>query len=315
MLVRILGSAAGGGVPQWNCGCPGCTAARSGSRPVHRRRSSTVAVGDGAGEWFLGNAGPDLDAALCECAPLWPGPGHSTAPIHGVFLTDAELDHTLGLLSLRQASELHVYATEAVRILLTRCGVLPTLESYTVVRWHEVRPGTPFALEYRHGGASPMWCEPFDASCGRLPRYARGSGPKGGGQIGAGPTSGVVIGYRITDRRTTRSVVFLPSVAALDDGLLKHLEQAHLVLVDGTFWADDELNAHGRGTATARSMGHLPINGADGSLSLLRHLTAAHVVYTHVNNTNPMLFEDGPERACLAAAGASIAEDGAQYEL
>ncbi|MGH3838288.1 MAG: MBL fold metallo-hydrolase, partial [Pseudonocardiaceae bacterium] len=196
---------------------------------MSRRRSSTVAVGDGAGEWFLGNAGPDLDAALCECAPLWPGPDDSTAPIHGVFLTDAELDHTLGLLSLRQASELHVYATAAVRILLTRCGVLPTLESYTVVRWHEVRPGEPFALQYRHGVASPMWCEPFDVSCGRLPRYARDGGFKGS-------TSGVVIGYRITDQRSTRSAVFLPSVAVLDDGLLKHLEQAHLVLVDGTFW-------------------------------------------------------------------------------
>lgn len=201
-----------------------------------------------------------------------------------------------------------MYATAAVRILLTRCGVLPTLESYTVVRWHEVRPGEGFALQYRHGGASPIWCEPFDASCGRLPRYARGGGF-------TGPTSGVVIGYRITDQRSTRSVVFLPSVAALDDGLLKHLEQAHLVLVDGTFWADDELEVHGRGTATARSMGHLPVNGADGSLHLLQQLTEAHVVYTHVNNTNPMLFEDGPERACLIGAGASIAEDGAQYEL
>ncbi len=277
---------------------------------MSRRRCSTVAVGDGAGEWFLGNAGPDLDAALCECAPLWPGPGDSTAPIHGVFLTDAELDHTLGLLSLRQASELHVYATAAVRILLTRCGVLPTLESYTVVRWHEVHPGEPFALQYRHGAASPMWCEPFDASRGRLPRYARGDGPESGD-----PTSGVVIGYRITDQRTTGSVVFLPSVAAFDDGFLKHLEQAHLVLVDGTFWADDELNQHGRGTATARSMGHLPVDGANGSLHLLRQLTEAQVVYTHVNNTNPMLFEDGPERACLAGAGASIAEDGSQYEL
>lgn len=201
-----------------------------------------------------------------------------------------------------------MYATAAVRILLTRCGVLPTLESYTVVRWHEVRPGEPFALQYRHGAVSPMWCEPFDVSCGRLPRYARG------GDF-TGPTSGVVIGYRITDQRSTRSVVFLPSVPAFDEGLLKHLEQAHLVLVDGTFWADDELEARGRGTATARSMGHLPVNGADGSLHLLRRLTEAHVVYTHVNNTNPMLFEDGPERACLAGAGASIAEDGAQYEL
>ncbi len=310
MLVRILGSAAGGGVPQWNCGCPVCDAVRSGSRPVRPRRSSTVAVGDGAGEWFLGNAGPDLDAALRACSSLWPGPDDSTAPIHGVFLTDAELDHTLGLLSLRQASELHVYATAAVRILLNRCGVLPTLESYTVVRWHEVRPGEGFALQYRHGAASPLWCEPFDASCGRLPRYARDSGPEGGG-----PTSGVVIGYRITDQRTARSVVFLPSVAALDDGLLKHLDQAHLVLVDGTFWADDELKTHQRGTATARSMGHQPVNGAGGSLRLLRQLTEARVVYTHVNNTNPMLLEDGPERACLADAGAGIAEDGAQYEL
>jgi pyrroloquinoline quinone biosynthesis protein B len=270
-----------------------------------RRRSSTIAVGDGGGGWFLGNAGSELDAALRECAALWPRPDDSTAPIHGIFLTDAELDHTLGLLSLRQATELHVYGTSAVRVLLSQCGLLPTLESYTVVRWHEVRPGEPFVLQYRHGAASPLWCEPLDATSGRLPRYARG----------AGPTSGVVIGYRIIDERTARSAVFLPSVAALDDSLLQQLDGAHLVLLDGTFWSDDELRQHRRGTATARSMGHLPINGVEGSLRLLRQLTDAHIVYTHVNNTNLMLFEDAPERACLANIGASIAHDGAEYEL
>ena len=319
MLVRILGSAAGGGVPQWNCGCPVCDAARSGSRPVSRRRSCTIAVGDGAGQWFLGNAGPDLDAALGECAALSPGVGESTAPIHGVFLTDAELDHTLGLLSLRQAGELHVYATAAVRTLLNHCGVLPTLESYTAIRWHEVHPGERFALRYRDGVASPIWCEPFDASCGRLPRYARGSALQNGVLQGGNRDSGVVIGYRITDQRTARSMVYLPSVAALDDVALKHIDQAHLALVDGTFWVDDEMSQHRRGTATAHSMGHLPISGADGSLHLLGQSagtqTMAHVVYTHINNTNPMLFEDGSERAFLTSTGASIAEDGAQYEL
>lgn len=305
MLVRVLGSAAGGGVPQWNCGCPVCAAARSGSRPVAKRRSSTIAVGDGDGEWFLGNAGPDLDAALRECCALHPKPDDSTAPIHGVFLTDAELDTTLGLLSLRQASELHVYGTAAVRILLSQCGLLPTLESYTGVHWHQVRPGERFALQYRHGAPSPLWCEPLDATSGRLPRYAHG----------AGPTSGIVIGYRITDERTARSMVFLPSMATLDDRLLEHLSAAELVLVDGTFWADDELPQHRRGTATARSMGHLPVDGAEGSLQLLRRLTDAQIVYTHLNNTNPMLFEDSPERAFLAIADASVAHDGAEYEL
>jgi pyrroloquinoline quinone biosynthesis protein B len=272
---------------------------------VTPRRSSTIAVGDGDGQWFLGNAGPDLDAALRECTPLWPRPGDATAPIHGVFLTDAELDHTMGLLSLRQASELHVYGTAAVQTLLSQCGLLPTLESYAVVHWHEVRPRERFALRYRDGAASPLWCEPLDASSGRLPRYARGSVP----------TSGVVIGYRITDERTARAAVFLPSVAALDAGVVEELRETHLVLVDGSFWADDEMHQQRRGTATARSMGHLPINGADGSLRLLRQLTHPHIVYTHINNTNPMLFEDGAERACLASAGASVAHDGAEYEV
>ncbi len=305
MLLRILGSAAGGGVPQWNCGCPVCAAARSGSRPVTPRRSSTIAIGDGDGEWFLGNAGPELDAALRDCSPLWPRPDDSAAPIHGVFLTDAELDHTSGLLSLRQASELHVYGTVAVQTLLSQCGLLPTLESYTVVHWHEVRPGERFALQYSDGAASPLWCEPIEASSGRLPRYARGRGP----------TSGVVVGYRITDERTAHTAVFLPSVAALDASIVEQLRATQLVLVDGSFWTDDEMHRQRRGTAAARSMGHLPVNGADGSLRLLRQLTDAHIVYTHINNTNPMLFEDGPERACLTSAGASVAHDGAEYEL
>lgn len=305
MLIRILGSAAGGGVPQWNCGCPACAAARSGSRPVMPRRSSTIAVGDGDGQWLLGNAAPELDAALRECSFLWPGPEDSTAPIHGVFLTDAELDHTLGLLSLRQAGELHVYGTAAVQTLLSQCGLLAILKSYTVVHWHEVRLRERFALQYRDGAPSPLWCEALDASSGRLPRYARGSGL----------TSGVVIGYRITDVRTARSAVFLPSVAALDAAALEQLRGTHLVLIDGTFWTDDEMHQQRRGTATARSMGHLPISGADGSLQLLRQVTDAPIVYTHINNTNPMLFEDAPERALLASTGASIAHDGAEYEL
>ncbi len=305
MLVRILGSAAGGGVPQWNCGCPVCAAARSGSRPVTPRRSSTIAVGDGDGHWFLGNAGPELDAALRECTCLWPGPEDSTAPIHGVFLTDAELDHTLGLLSLRQASELHLWGTAAAQTLLSQCGLLATLKSYTAVHWHEVRPCERFALRYRDGAASALWCEALDASSGRLPRYARGSDL----------TSGVVIGYRITDMRTDRSAVFLPSVVALDAAALEQLRGTHLILIDGSFWTDDEMHQQRRGTATARSMGHLPISGADGSLQLLRQVTDAHIVYTHINNTNPMLFEDAPERALLASAGASIAHDGAEYEL
>jgi pyrroloquinoline quinone biosynthesis protein B len=305
MLLHILGSAAGGGVPQWNCGCPVCAAARSGSRPVTSRRSSTIAVSDGGGEWFLGNAGPDLDVALRECPLLWPQPNDSTAPLHGVLLTDAELDHTLGLLSLRQASELHVYGTAAVRSLLSRCGLLPTLESYTVVRWHEIRLGERCVLQYRHGAASPLWCEALDATSGRLPRYAHGTGP----------TSGVVVGYRITDERTARAAVFLPSVAALDERLLQQLDGADLVLIDGTFWTDDELRQRHRGTATARSMGHLPVNGVDGSLRLLRQWTDAQIVYTHLNNTNPLLFDDAPERAFLTDAGATIAYDGAEYEL
>lgn len=305
MRIRILGSAAGGGVPQWNCGCPICDAARSGSRPVTSRLSSTIAVGDGEGAWFLGNAGPELGVALRECPALWPKPSAETAPIHGVFLTDAELDHTLGLLSLRQARELHVYGTAAVRMLLSQCGVLPTLESYAVVHWHEVRPGQGFALRYLDGAASPLWCEPFDATSTRLPRYARGSA--------AG--SGVVVGYRISDERTDRCAVFLPSVAALDEPLLERLRGTHLALVDGTFWTDDEMHRNQRGTATARSMGHLPVDGADGSLRLLRQLTGTQIVYTHLNNTNPLLFDDAPERARLTAAGATIACDGAEYEL
>jgi len=160
-------------------------------------------------------------------------------------------------------------------------------------------------LHYRHGSASSLRCEAFDATSGRLPRYARG----------CGPTSGVVIGYRITDERTARSAVFLPSVAALDESLLQQVSGSDLILVDGTFWTDDELHQHRRGTATARSMGHLPVNGAEGSLRLLRRLTDTHIVYTHLNNTNPILFDDAPERACLANAGASVAEDGTEYEL
>ena len=184
-----------------------------------------------------------------------------------------------------------------------------------MVHWHEVRPGEQFALHYRDGEVSPLWCEPFDATTGRVPRYARGRYPGSTALLPDPGSPGVVIGYRITDERTGRSAVFLPSVAALDERLLDQLRGSDLLLVDGTFWTDDELRQNRRGTATARSMGHLPVNDVAGSLQLLRQLTDTHIVYTHLNNTNPMLFDDAPERACLADAGATVAHDGAEYEL
>jgi pyrroloquinoline quinone biosynthesis protein B len=129
------------------------------------------------------------------------------------------------------------------------------------------------------------------------------------------PSSGVVVGYRISDARTNRVAVFLPSVAALDERILEQLQAAQLVLVDGTFWTDDELHRRQRDTATARSMGHQPIDGEHGTLQLLRELTDTHIVYIHLNNTNPILFEDASERTQLAAAGAAVAHDGAEFEL
>jgi pyrroloquinoline quinone biosynthesis protein B len=297
MWVRVLGSAAGGGYPQWNCTCPPCRAVRDGSRPCRPRSQSSVAVSADRRRWFLLNASPDLAGQLAATPALHPADGRSV-PLDAVLLTDAELDHTLGLLLLREGRGLELHATEAVHdTLRDGTGLLRTLAAYCPVTWRPVVPGADVPL------ADGIGYRSFDVPTTKRARF------------GDGDAKGRVVGYRLADGRTGRSLVYLPGVQELAPALLAELDDCACLLIDGTCWYDDELIRLGLAGKTSRSMGHLPIAGPGGSLERLAPLSVGRTVYTHLNNTNPVLIEDSPERRELERHGAEVAVDGMEFEI
>ena len=297
MWVRVLGSAAGGGFPQWNCGCPQCQAVRDGSRPCVARTQSSIAVSADYRRWFLFNASPDVRAQI-EAFPALHPRGLRESPLQAVLLTDAELDHTLGLLLLREGGSVEVHATAAVReTLTTGTSLLPTLEAYADVDWRTVEMGAEAPL------SDGLSYRAFDVPTSKRARFG-GEGGEGG-----------VVGYRIADGQTGRSLAYLPGAQELTDGVLAELEGCDLLLFDGTCWQDDEMIRLGIAPKTSRDMGHLPIGGADGSLKRLAQLPVGRRVYVHINNTNPVLIEDSPERRAVEEQGWEVAADGLEVEI
>jgi pyrroloquinoline quinone biosynthesis protein B len=219
--------------------------------------------------------------------------------VQAVLLTDAELDHTLGLLLLREAGDLEVHATEAVHEILSRgTSLLHTVGAYTNVEWRTVSTGAEVPL------ADGLSYRAFDVPTSKRARFGSGEGREG-----------IVVGYRITDGHTGRALVYLPGTQELTESVLAHLEGCTCLLFDGTCWQDDELVRLGIAGKTSREMGHLPISGAEGSLKQLAPLPIEHKVYIHINNTNPILFEDAPERRIVEEHGLEVAADGLELEI
>jgi pyrroloquinoline quinone biosynthesis protein B len=288
--VRVLGSAAGGGFPQWNCSCTGCRAARVGVATPRTQSSIAVEAGD---RWFLVNASPDVRQQMTACPGLHPREGRAT-PLEAVLLTDAEIDHTLGLLLLREGRGVTVHATAATEATLRRgTGFLTTLERYCPVTVVPVEPGVEVAL------TEELTYTAVDLPTGKEPRFA---------EVGSADDPGRVVGYRFHDRTTGGTVVYAPGVADVVPALLDACEGASALLVDGTAYADDELITQGLGRKTAGDMGHLALAGPGGLLERVGG-RAARTVLVHINNSNPVLLEDSPERAALEAAGVEIGSD------
>jgi len=294
--LRVLGSAAGGGSPQWNCGCPVCIAVRSpGGLP---RTQSSVAVSADHRRWFLINASPDVRTQIEAFPGLHPHAGDRTTPLEAVLLTDSELDHTLGLLLLREARALRLYATPAVhKTLCDGSGILRTLERYCPVEWRAMVPGADVPL------ADGLSCRAFDVPTTKRFRF----GPE--------VDHGRVVGYRLTDDRTKGTLVYLPVLQALTPAVRAEIEGCGCLLIDGTCWRDDELVRLGLAGKTSREMGHLPIDGSDGSLAQLPSLGVGRTIFVHMNNTNPILLEDAPERRIVEDSGMEVAMDGLEVEV
>jgi pyrroloquinoline quinone biosynthesis protein B len=303
MRVIILGSAAGGGVPQWNCGCKNCADARAGGAGARRTQSSVAVSADGA-RWILLNASPDLGVQLATHRALWPRGARGT-PLGAIVLTDGEIDHTLGLLLLREsAARLPVYAPPGVAALLgEKWPLFRVLSAYAGVESRTLTEDGAVALADLGGVPLGISCR-ATALARRPPRYA-----------GAAPAGTCEVGLRLADERTGATLAYIPTAGAVDDAVRRVAAGADLLLFDGTFWSDGELRAAGVDAPPARAMGHVPVGGPGGSAELLPGVGAKRTVLVHINNTNPILCRTGPERARVEAAGITVGDDGMEFEL
>lgn len=305
MQIHLLGTAAGGGVPQWNCSCPVCREARQGNGRVQPRTQSSVAISADGRTWFLLNASPDIRSQIENFPPLHPSAGTPrNSPIEAVLLTNADLDHTLGLLLLREGEKLCVHATASVRLALKEgISLEPTLKSFCGTRWIEP-PIKPEPLLRCDGSASGLIYQAIPLA-GKPPRFMKlkASAP------------GHVVGYQITDAKTRGRLLFFPDVAELDETVLRWLPECEALLFDGTFWSENEMRERGLGTLSAADMGHAPISGEPGSLKVLADLKVPHRIYTHINNTNPVLIEDSNECTAVKAAGCVVGRDGMELTI
>jgi len=306
MRIKVLGAAAGGGFPQWNCGCTNCREARSGAPGVSPLTQECVAVSADGERWFLLNASPEIRSQIESFAPLHPrSPRHS--PISAIVLTNGDLDHCLGLLSLRESHPIVIYATDRVRRGFTEANILyRTLQRFPgQVTWRVLEPEKEADLCGVDGEPSGLTLNSIPAP-GKPPIHLEDS---------ASPDPGENIGVVVRERRSGKRLAYFSAAAGITPAMRAALDSADCVFFDGTFWASNELIALGLGTKRAEDMAHLPVGGKGGSLETLAGLRATRRIYIHINNTNPLLRPRSPERAQAEASRWEIAYDGMEVAL
>jgi pyrroloquinoline quinone biosynthesis protein B len=304
MRVRVLGSAAGGGFPQWNCNCRNCDGVRRGRIRARARTQSSIAVGADGEDWFLIDASPDILTQLRDFPALQPARALRDTAIAAVLLTDSQIDHTTGLLMLREGPPLRVYCTEAVREDLTGAHPLfRVLGRYCGVEWCRVdtRDGGRFRIE----GIDRLSLRAIPLAS-KAPPYSRHR---------SDPHEGDTLGFEVTDEQTGKTLFYAPGLRGIEPQVRAAFERADCMLVDGTFWTEDEMIRLGIGDQRAEDMGHLPQSGPAGMIATLAAYARPRKVLTHINNTNPILDEASPERAQLAQAGIEVAFDGMDLVL
>jgi len=311
MRVKILGSAAGGAFPQWNCACANCRAVRTGAFQSKPRTQTQVAISRNGDEWFLLGASPDLRAQIEANCELHPREGLRQSPIAGVALANADLDHVLGLLLLRELQPLRVHATASVRRILrednSMFGMLQRIPEQ--VAWSDYESGAQFHLCNARGEDSGLRCQAWSLS----PHYPAYVTEERRLQMSPGEASlGFIIDARAATSTDGPRLAYMPAVPELSDQLLEQLDACDVLLFDGTFWSNDELiRVQGSGQ-TARQMGHIPV---EEILVRLAELRRPRKIFLHINNTNPMLNEASREYRQVRGAGWEVAEDGWQFDL
>ena len=308
LRVVVLGAAAGGGVPQWNCGCPVCRSARS-EHPELQSTQASIAISADGTHWYLINASPDLRQQLIATPQLHPKAGtlrHS--PIAGVILTNGEIDAVAGLLSMREGSPFAIYAHEKVLAILRDNSIFNVLSDKNVKR---VAIAIDRAFEPALPGGSPSGLEilPFTVP-GKGAWYLEGKAHPGGDN-GAGDT----LGLHIRDKASGKHFYFIAACAEVTDTLKSRLTGAPLLFFDGTVWRDDELVVAGLGTKTGKGMGHISMSGAAGAIESLAGLDIDRKIFLHINNSNPALLKSSAERKIAEGAGWQIPADGTEIVL
>jgi pyrroloquinoline quinone biosynthesis protein B len=306
MRIRILGSAAGGKFPQWNCGCGNCVAVRTGKFAGKARTQAQIALSADGSTWFLAGACPDLAFQIESSPELHPRAYPDTprdSPISGVVLGSCDLDHILGLLLLRELQPLRVYGAPSILRILreenSMFGMLNRVEPQ--VDWTPMSSGSTFPLLSAAGNDSELRCEVHYLS-GRYPKYVKAHNL-------AGDEASAALFFESASKKR---VAYIPAVNSLSDALLGKIHHADLLLFDGTFWSDDELIRIQGSGETAHQMGHIPI---EESLRLLKNIKVGRKMFIHLNNTNPILNETSPEHGAVRRAGWEVAEDNWQLEL
>ncbi len=309
MRVLVLGSAAGGGFPQWNCNCRVCRAARDGNGRALPRTQSSLAVSADGERWALLNASPDLRQQLTDNPPLHPKTEARHSPIAAVVLTNADVDHVAGLLTLRESQPFVLYASGRVQDALDANPIFGVLNP-RFVRRQALPLGRPLALQAPGGEEIGLTVEPF-AVPGKIALYLED--PDAGDDFGT--REGDTIGLCLSEPATGKRLFYIPGCAALDAPLAERLAGAPLVLFDGTLFENREMVTGGLGHKTGARMGHLNVSGPDGSMAAFEGLGVGRRIYIHINNSNPVLLEDSSERAAVEAAGWEVAYDGQEIVL
>jgi pyrroloquinoline quinone biosynthesis protein B len=310
MLIRILGSAAGGGFPQWNCNGPNSASVRAGRPGFRPRTQSSLAVSADGRRWVLLNASPDLRQQLNETPALWPAAegGLRNSPIKAVVLTNADVDHIIGLINLREGHAFTIYGSQRLLGILAANPVFDVLAPRLVKR-HELPLGREVALEGA-GEALGLVIEAF-AVPGKVALYLERAeaGPDLGTQTGD------TIGLKVTAPASGRAFYYIPGCAKVDAALAHRLKAVELVFFDGTLYTDDEMIRQGLLDKTGARMGHISMSGPDGSITAFHDLGVRRKVFVHINNSNPVLDETSPERKAAEAAGWEIGYDGMEIRL
>jgi pyrroloquinoline quinone biosynthesis protein B len=308
MQVRVLGAAAGGGFPQWNANSEACRRARAGDPAARPATQASIAVSADGRRWVLLNAAPDLRQQIEATPALHPAEGLRSSPIAAIVLTNADVDAIAGLLHLREGTAFALYAHARVLAVLDRNPVFEVVDRALVPR-RALEPERELELEDTRGGPLGLRVRPFLAP-GKLPLYLEG---EAGGPLDTEALEGDTLGLEVA--ADGQRLVYLANCARLTGPLLERIAGADALFLDGTLWRDDEMIAQGVGRKTGQRMGHISMGGPDGAIARLRGLAVGRCLFIHVNNTNPALLADSPERAELERAGWQVAFDGMELSL